>query len=334
MADEQNIRPEELFRRYEGLLAKEEEFFLDPQSGAIRADFGAPVNRCLACGGDLDAPVSQGYAVCGRCGTFNSAPRLAPEHLPLMWKEDGPANFFHKHVYTASEERRRAIMRDRLAQLQGYLQGGRVLEVGCSIGLFLDALREGGFQAEGVEVTPFGVERCREKGHIIHDRPIEEVDLQPGSLDAVVAWEVIAHLADPRRFLQAATRALKPGGFLFLTTPNANSLEYDTIWNGGGRHHSNLKPHVFLQIFSNQGLQRSVEDLDYVVKDLTTPGTMDLVNLRRTAIEENRTFNCGFFNNLLLTEGPEHDDIRARFQAVLSSAGFSGHAFLAATKRG
>ena len=54
---------------------------------------------------------------------------------------------------------------------------------------------------------------------VVHDatRPFPVED---GSADVVFASEVIEHLADGRAFLQAAARALRPGGLLLLKTPN------------------------------------------------------------------------------------------------------------------
>lgn len=42
--------------------------------------------------------------------------------------------------------------------------------------------------------------------------------------DAVAAVETIEHLENPRRFVRLPVRLLRPGGWLFVTTPNQRSL--------------------------------------------------------------------------------------------------------------
>jgi len=49
--------------------------------------------------------------------------------------------------------------------------------------------------------------------------------------DAVVSMDVVEHLIDPLPWLQDALRVLKPGGLLFLTTPNYASRSLRAIEN-------------------------------------------------------------------------------------------------------
>ena len=47
--------------------------------------------------------------------------------------------------------------------------------------------------------------------------------IAPQSLDAVIAVEIVEHLENPRNLVRQAMLALKPGGYLFMTTPNVDS---------------------------------------------------------------------------------------------------------------
>lgn len=326
---ERTLRPEEAHRLFHEALAREEARYVDPATGAVRAGMGATPTACAACGGPL-GEARGGYAACRDCGTLNSSPRLDPKRLPELWTDDGAAAFFHRHVYAPTAARRMGLMRERAAVLAGLLPTGRVLEAGCSIGLFLDALTERGFHAEGVEVVEHCVETCRAKGHRVQRAAFEQAGLGEGVYDGLAAFEVLAHLADPRAFADRARRCLRSGGVLFLTTPNAAGLEYDTIWEGGTARHDNLKPHVFLQILTAEGLRRLLETAGFEVLRLETPGRMDVENIRNTALGESRRFSCGFFGGLFLDEGPEAETARAAFQKFLADTGRSGHMLLLA----
>ncbi len=101
---------------------------------------------------------------------------------------------------------------------------GRLLEIGCATGSFLEAAQRAGWTVHGIEFSPWAAAQARER---LPDVPVEEGDavrcLQhhpAGAWDVVVAWDTIEHLHDPMAFLQAVARVLKPGGILALTTPD------------------------------------------------------------------------------------------------------------------
>jgi len=73
------------------------------------------------------------------------------------------------------------------------------------------------------------------------DLPLMEVDLDPfyakvedqiscadGSVDVIVATEILEHLISPLVFLRECQRVLKPGGLLFATTPNVSNI--GSVW--------------------------------------------------------------------------------------------------------
>ncbi|HEY7113335.1 MAG TPA: methyltransferase domain-containing protein [Thermoanaerobaculia bacterium] len=149
-----------------------------------------------------------------------SAPSVASSSLP-------PA------VYSLFEERFRG---DPKAIAEGqrfyvdFLRGapGPVLDAGCGRGEFLGLLREEGIAARGVESNPVSVRLCRDAGLDVEpgDAPAFLAAARPGSLGAVVAFQVVEHwpAAQIFAFLAAARRALAPGGTLVAETVNTDSL--------------------------------------------------------------------------------------------------------------
>ena len=104
-----------------------------------------------------------------------------------------------------------------------YQGEGRLLDYGCGNGKFLLAMRDRGWQVQGMDLTPQAVERCRAEG--LEARLGRDMDeYPPNSFDAITLWQVIEHVPSPRQTLGQAWRALRPGGLLTMSLPNFDSL--------------------------------------------------------------------------------------------------------------
>jgi SAM-dependent methyltransferase len=102
----------------------------------------------------------------------------------------------------------------------------RICDLGCGTGWLAGVLSAFG-PCLGVELSPEAVERAKEKyptaqftaGDATAWKP------EPGSFDIVVSQEVIEHIEDKPAYLSVARRALRTGGYLFMTTPNRRVLD-------------------------------------------------------------------------------------------------------------
>ncbi|MFP5223877.1 MAG: methyltransferase domain-containing protein [Acidobacteriota bacterium] len=95
-----------------------------------------------------------------------------------------------------------------------------LLEVGCSAGQFLTHVA-GMFRCQGLELNDRCAAFVRERlGIPVHTQELSALGLPDASFDAVAAFQVLEHMADPRAFLLEARRLLKPGGRLFIEVPN------------------------------------------------------------------------------------------------------------------
>jgi len=98
----------------------------------------------------------------------------------------------------------------------------RLLDVGAGTGVLVEAFRQRGIVAEGVEFSAEARQHCSQfRGFDL----IEDINSLPESaFDVVTMIEVIEHLSDPVGDLRSIIRRLRPGGVLFLTTPNLKGL--------------------------------------------------------------------------------------------------------------
>lgn len=109
-------------------------------------------------------------------------------------------------------------------RVEPFRTAGRLLDVGCGAGAILGVMARRGWLAEGTELSSVAAERLRGQGHRVHLGAIEQLDLEEGSYDVVILSEIVEHLLAPRAAVAAASRLLRPGGALYLTTPNFDSL--------------------------------------------------------------------------------------------------------------
>ncbi len=135
-------------------------------------------------------------------------------------------------AYTAFENRFRGSreeIRERLSAYAERFEGsGPVVDLGCGRGEFLEALRERGLDARGVEGNANVVRECREKGlDVVEGDLVDFLRAQAGgSLGGVFSAQVAEHLPPPVlvAMLAEAHRALRPGGLLLLETVNPRSV--------------------------------------------------------------------------------------------------------------
>jgi 2-polyprenyl-3-methyl-5-hydroxy-6-metoxy-1,4-benzoquinol methylase len=99
----------------------------------------------------------------------------------------------------------------------------RYLDVGCSTGFVVEAARDKGWEAIGIDLNPSAIEFGRSRGLDLRTVALEDAGFAPGSFDAVSLFDVLEHLLDPRRTLRACAELLAPGGILFLYVPNFDS---------------------------------------------------------------------------------------------------------------
>jgi len=132
--------------------------------------------------------------------------------------------------------------------------GRRLLDAGSNFGHFLKLAAER-FDARGLDLSPQAVAWSRE--HLGVESTVMSIYALPDGLrefDAVTCWDVIEHLPDPLGALRALRSSLKPGGLLFLSTPDAGSVAARLL----GRRWHYLDPLQHITVFSRENLRQAL----------------------------------------------------------------------------
>ena len=157
---------------------------------------------------------------CPRCGLLSSSPTLRPDEIVARYEE------VVDEEYLSEEEERRELFGWVSEQMDAYyVPGRRLLEIGANIGLFLAVAAEQGWDASGIEPSAWAVEQGRERfGVDLRQGAIETLDVEPGSVDALVMLDVLEHLADPAEALRHIRPMMAEQGVLALATVNVEGL--------------------------------------------------------------------------------------------------------------
>ena len=257
--------------RYFAARDRELAALLDPDTGRL-AEHLAETIDCPVCGGAEHRPLfdKQGFTFvrCEDCRLVFVNPQVR-EDVVLREYRSAETNDLWFDVLTS--ERQLALDREKFGEVLDLLEPfrgeGRLLDVGCSIGLFLDLARERGWSGIGLELAPRALAHARERyGLEVLDVPLEEAGFEPESFDAVGLLSVLEHTNEPLRLLGDVARVLRPGGAVYVVVPNVESLAcrvlHERARTFDGRNH--------LVYFSPATLADALDRAGFDVVEVTT----------------------------------------------------------------
>ena len=161
----------------------------------------------------------------------------------------------------------------------------RLLDVGCGNGEFLSNAMTCGWQVLGLEPDPKAAEAAQKRGVPVHIGGLDSLDGEAELFDVISMSHVVEHLHDPIQALHDCRRLLRPGGSLWLETPNIDSLGHTVF----GRSWRGVEAPRHLVLFSPPALQSALDAAGFVaLKNMRSPSPRRWVFERSLAIAEAR----------------------------------------------
>jgi len=119
---------------------------------------------------------------------------------------------------------RLSLWKKRVKTITRYKASGRILDVGCGIGTFLDVARTAGLDVYGTEVSGFAIRYIRETYAIDVSKGLfESLEFPKKHFDVITFWHSLEHVADPASNLTHARTLLKDDGILVVACPNIDN---------------------------------------------------------------------------------------------------------------
>ena len=144
------------------------------------------------------------------------------------------------------------------------LPGGRILDVGCGCGHFLNALGKQWTAKVGVEPSkvdyfwPFA---------LLFKYELHHCELPGDFFDAVILYHVIEHVEDPVDLIKEVRRVLKPNGHLLLGTPNFGCW----VARRFGKNFRLLHDKTHISLFTKDSMVYFLEDHGFIIDDIKYP---------------------------------------------------------------
>jgi SAM-dependent methyltransferase len=125
--------------------------------------------------------------------------------------------------YEGSGDELRHEFRRIFHALQRHVKGGKLIELGCAYGYFLEEAATS-FEVTGVEISDHARQVCHGRGLVVEREASPELLAKRGPFDAAVMLDVLEHMQEPGETLDILHGALRPGSQLLLTTGDYGSL--------------------------------------------------------------------------------------------------------------
>jgi len=139
-------------------------------------------------------------------------------------------------------------------------QNAKLLDIGCGNGAFIKLASSLGWNAQGMDPDPDAVTAARKAGSMVTQGGFPHTGMPDEQFDVVTLSQVIEHVHDPIIALREVHRILKPGGKIWIATPNldgAGNHLFKCHWRG-------LEPPRHLVIFNGSSLKIACERSGFV----------------------------------------------------------------------
>ena len=130
------------------------------------------------------------------------------------------------------------------------IKNGKILDVGCGSGIFIENMANLGWNAEGIDFDKSAILNALSRNLKVSLGDLKSKNFESNYFDVITLSHVIEHVSNPIDLLKECFRILKENGRLMIATPNNKSLAhkiYKISWFP-------LEPPRHLFIFNPQNL--------------------------------------------------------------------------------
>lgn len=157
-------------------------------------------------------------------------------------------------------EQKTALFIEHIERIRRALPTGRLLDLGCAKGYFVNLALQKGYDAYGIEISRYasGIASSTVGAERIWTGTLEDAPYPPGYFDIVTMFDFIEHIADLDLTMKAVSKIMRPGGVLYLVTPDVSSLSRKMMgahwWHFNEEHLNYFSPESLTALLWRFGL--------------------------------------------------------------------------------
>ncbi len=241
---------------------------VDPGTGLLKKEISR-FRACPVCsvddGGEIFRKQGFPHQRCGTCGMVYVNPILGEDRLASFYQsEESWTRVLMNRTQMDLDRKRFDYGLDLIREFAK--DRGRLLDIGCGPGLFLETARERGWETLGLEFNQWCLDHLAENGQECLEVPLGESGLPDNHCGCVTMWDVLEHIADPGAVIDDTRRVLAPEGILLIQVPNiealVNRILHEKAGTFGGHSHVNF--------FSRDTLSRLLTDRGFEILEAET----------------------------------------------------------------
>ena len=161
------------------------------------------------------------YSHCGKCGLWQS--KLEPKILsPQAW--DKLDETLRGDALKSLRQANFTLVLARIRAIRQEDAKGRLLDVGCAHGWFLQQAKANGYEAIGIEPDPRIAAQAQLSGCAVKVGFFPDVLAPEDCYDVIIFNDVFEHLPDPKMCLSACFKHLRTGGLLVINLPSSRGI--------------------------------------------------------------------------------------------------------------
>lgn len=225
--------------------------------------------HCNLCKGDSSSLLftinSMKIVQCLNCGLIYVNPQPSEGDIKKIYK-NGYFNGSWQSDFLSEKKLYSPRFKERMSQINTFKAKGKLLDVGCAVGYFLETAKQKGWHAFGVEISYFASKHARDSGLDVFTGTLKEAKYPAQYFDVVTLWHVLEHMEDPLDHLEEVHRILKKSGLIAIEVPNIGSKRFKKLRGNWDQ----LKPHEHLYYFTPEVLGKMVKKAGFKIAKITT----------------------------------------------------------------
>ena len=266
---------------------------------------------------------------CADCGLLFCNPYPTDKQLHYYYNSE--MKKFENEFFMESFEKRVQIFLPRIELIKKYKSRGALLDVGSSIGIFVEALNQSTHEFN-ITCCDISLDACKRLEARYPDVKVFNLDYRllgdANKYDVMTMWDTVEHIVDQNKLFSSVRDVLLSDGLFIFSTPNTNSFE----WITAQKNHIQILPpgHVNLMNIGNISILMDRHGFE-LLNHFTLNPSLDIDYVLKAAQKEHiAPQNVGVFLDVMLADTA----FRLSFENLLKNKKMAGNIVVVARKLG